>query len=284
MKKALFLYFTGTYHTKALTETFSEELNRCGIQTKSVFVLEKKEPVDLSGYELILFFYPIYAFKAPLPFIDYLKKLTFPKDSKYYVLKQSGEPFSLNDASSRKIVKILKKHQATLSGEFHFLFPYNILFAYPEAWKKKLMEYNRKLLPHAVDVLIKGEEHPFSYGLFTTLFSNFISVLERFGARINGPLFHTKKKQCSKCGLCIRNCPKRNIRDNDGYPKFSFHCCLCMRCAYYCPKDAIRIGLLNPLRIHQSTPPKDNLLTRKFFHSYEKKLKELENELESSSR
>ncbi len=281
MKKALFLYFTGTYHTKALVDSFCEELKTHGIESDAVPILEVDGLLSLHGYDYIFFSYPIYAFQTPQPFLASLKKLSFPKESTYYVIKQSGEPFSLNNSSSHPIAKILKKQGIALRGEFHFLYPYNILFAYSPAWKERIAAYDVILLPYAMNKVINKEEHHLPYTAFTYGTAHFISFLERFGAKIDGPLFHVKKKKCTKCGLCLRSCPKHNIKNKNGYPKFSSHCVLCMRCAYRCPSDAIRIGILNPIRVNLSTAPRDSLLTRKFFQAYEKKLRTLEAKLKS---
>ncbi len=50
----------------------------------------------------------------------------------------------------------------------------------------------------------------------------------------------TDKEKCSKCGICFKLCPIENIRMDEGeYPENLMHCQYCLRCASFCPKQAI---------------------------------------------
>ena len=45
--------------------------------------------------------------------------------------------------------------------------------------------------------------------------------------------------------MCIKNCPMNNIfKNKKGKIKFKHNCMMCMRCSFFCPKDAINIGFL----------------------------------------
>lgn len=52
------------------------------------------------------------------------------------------------------------------------------------------------------------------------------------------------EKTCTRCGLCARLCPVRNIAPPaEGQPPLmGERCVLCMRCFAYCPVGAIRLG------------------------------------------
>lgn len=284
MKNILCIYFTGTYHTLHLVNRIKEEKEKNGDSVSLLSVCSSSKIEDLSSFDEVIFSYPIYAFRAPKPYIDYLKKLRFKKETKYYVYKQSGEPFSYNNSSSCQIEKLLKKQGCHLSGEFHFLYPYNILFAYDKDWKMKLETYNdyeMKIASYYTDKQIKHLTHS---SFLKKGLTGMISHLQHFGAKINGPLYHINKKECTKCHLCINRCPYQNISlDKKEYPVFHSHCTMCMRCSYYCPKDCIRTGILNPLRINQSTKAdqKHRRTKKKFFSAYQKYI-DREKELYSS--
>jgi len=52
--------------------------------------------------------------------------------------------------------------------------------------------------------------------------------------------FKADKKLCTKCGLCVKICPVKNISMQD-YPVFNGNKCqLCLRCFSYCPAKAIK--------------------------------------------
>jgi Pyruvate/2-oxoacid:ferredoxin oxidoreductase delta subunit len=48
--------------------------------------------------------------------------------------------------------------------------------------------------------------------------------------------------RCTKCNLCIRNCPVKAITVVGGRPFWTFRCESCMRCMNECPERAIETG------------------------------------------
>jgi len=59
-------------------------------------------------------------------------------------------------------------------------------------------------------------------------------------AHLYSPLFIVDAKRCITCGLCIRECPTRNLSaDPDGRPRWGRNCLLCLACEMVCPEDAI---------------------------------------------
>jgi len=57
-----------------------------------------------------------------------------------------------------------------------------------------------------------------------------------------GP-FRADHTACTRCGRCMDDCPCDNIAPgNDGYPQWSEHCALCLRCYHSCPHHAISYG------------------------------------------
>jgi flavodoxin/ferredoxin len=54
-------------------------------------------------------------------------------------------------------------------------------------------------------------------------------------------LFRADRVKCSKCGLCLRSCPTRNIREDvQGYPLWDRDCILCFSCELKCPSGAVK--------------------------------------------
>jgi ferredoxin len=102
------------------------------------------------------------------------------------------------------------------------------------------------MMPHKVkqiitDILLgkKNITHP---KLQDRFFAS-IGRAEHFGARIFGASI-SSSKDCNQCGLCMRNCPKKNIRMLNGSPKFGFDCMWCLKCIYACPRNALSPRIL----------------------------------------
>lgn len=48
-------------------------------------------------------------------------------------------------------------------------------------------------------------------------------------------------EQCKGCGLCVRNCPMKNLSIKDGIITQSGKCTMCYRCISSCPQKAITL-------------------------------------------
>ena len=87
MKKALIIYFTGTYNTRFLVQEFAKRLEKNEYNVNFTEVKEGTEVVHLNDYDLITISYPIYAFNIPSFFMKYLKKIKYLNNKKYLILK-----------------------------------------------------------------------------------------------------------------------------------------------------------------------------------------------------
>jgi ferredoxin len=62
--------------------------------------------------------------------------------------------------------------------------------------------------------------------------------MERTGAKLFGAQIRASN-ECVQCDLCVRNCPQKNIRLQNGKIRSGYRCMLCMRCLYGCPQRAV---------------------------------------------
>lgn len=99
--KILFVYYTGTYNTRFLTDRLISRLEERGHICSRVEIERGVPPADTEGYDLIGFGYPIYGFNSPLPFNRYVNTLEIERGQKFFIYKNSGETFAMNNASSR---------------------------------------------------------------------------------------------------------------------------------------------------------------------------------------
>lgn len=242
--KFLLIYFTGTYNTRFLTNTVEKSLVKKGHSVEKVEINAQTQAVTTNGYDYIGFSYPIYGFNTPLSFDRYVKKLRFEKGQKYFIYKNSGETMKMNNSSSTKLKRLLKKRNLVCSGEYHFVMPYNIHFKYDSDFVREILDKDRKL----TEIMIYNLENGFIHDIKSTPiydFAGFFVGIVKIAGNINSFLYRVKKDKCSKCLKCVNTCPNQNIYIKDGKIKFRHHCDMCMRCSFFCPQDAIRIGFLD---------------------------------------
>lgn len=247
--KVLLIYYTGTYNTRFLTNKLKEEFLKQGDTVDTVEINCDTEAKNTQGYDLVGFSYPIYGFNSPLPFNKYVKKLRFEKGQRYFIYKNSGETFAMNNASSRILIRIMKRQRAELMGEYHFVMPYNIHFPFEKEFVKEILSYNKKLMTvmmHNLNnkIVFKIKSNPI-YNL-----AAFFVGIQKIGGNVNSFLYKIDKEKCIKCNKCIKECPHNNIYEKNGKIKFHHHCDMCMRCSFFCPTNAIKIGFLEKWKVN----------------------------------
>ena len=244
--KILLVYYTGTFNTRYITNMVKERFESKGHEV-STFEWNYDGPhtVDLNGYDMVGFGYPIYGFNIPGPFMKFLKKQKYPQGIKYFVYKNSGETYAANDSSSHQLNRLLKRNKCKLSNEEHFMMPYNIHFRFDEHLVKEMLSMDEKLLDILVYELRNGITNRKPYGIWPRIVSSVVSRPQYIAGNVNSFLYKVDEKKCLGCNLCVQNCPTKNIyRDKEGRLRFSHHCLMCMRCSFYCPTDSIYIGFL----------------------------------------
>ncbi len=253
--KVAFCIFSGTGNTLRVAGQLVLELSRLGIGAE-IFTVAKNCPVpDLSAFDVLVAGFPVHAFNAPAPMLKFLKRLPKKKKSEKrksaYILRVSGEPVRLNEASGIVPRRILKKRGYIVRGEFGYVMPYNIIFRHSDGMAARMRHALELGAPH--DARSIAEET----GVIPR-----VDVLKRFAAfalRIEHPAmpvvgrtFRVNKNICIGCGKCAKVCPQHNIAFKNGIPKFGGACAACMACVFDCPTDAIRPSLLNGWRVNGS--------------------------------
>ena len=250
MKKAGIYVFSGTGNTRFAAEKIANALSKYGFTTT---IWEVRAPffnvLEPQQYDLVGFGYPIHAFNTPRFFLRFVKTLPPVHRIPAFIFKTSGEPFHVNSASSWPLVRILRKKGFLPMMDRHLLMPYNIMFRYRDALAKQMALHTTEMAGVIAASAAKGQMSPLHYYPWTILWM-YLFRLQWFGAWINGPLIHAKKNRCIGCGKCVAACPAKNIRMENGVPRFSHHCTMCMGCVLFCPMDAIRPGILNPWRVN----------------------------------
>ena len=254
MSKCIIYCFSGTGNTNLICKMLSSEMARYGYECETFAITymayKQKSFPNPNDYDLIGVAYPGHAFNAPHLFNKFVKLLPeAKKGQRAFIIKSSGEPFSVNNSSSNAAKRYLRAKGYDVSYEKHYLMPYNIMFRYPPGLAKQMYLYSRLMAKSSADKIINGERECL-HNSFISLIMCFLGKIEWFGAWFNGLFYRVDKRKCIDCGLCAKNCPTQNIAKKNGKYRFGAHCALCCRCTMNCPKDAIFMGLLNGLRVN----------------------------------
>ncbi|MDE6029037.1 MAG: EFR1 family ferrodoxin [Clostridiales bacterium] len=251
--KILLIYFSGTGNTKRVTDLYKTAFEANSAEVDVAEIPLDTQPPNADDYDMIGLGYPIHGFNAPKLLLDVCKKL--PKRNvktdgykKAFIFKSSGEPVRMSDASSLKMRKILKRRGYAVNNEYQYVMPYNIIFRHTDAEVYKMWTTAQKLVPADVAEILQDKprlpKKPFLGG-----FVAWILRCEYWGAHIIGKTFKAKK-DCVKCGKCVKLCPMGNIHTNKkGKIKFGGKCMICMRCVQACPKAAINMGIMNSWKV-----------------------------------
>lgn len=242
-----FYYFSGTGNTKLLVDYIAGKLKVSGAEV-SVKAMEKEAPAILPAHDLWLAF-PMNS-QSVSPFIwKFFKSLPMSSGTKVFVVA------TLNDSACvmGPLYDLLRRKGYNPVSSCVLNMPNNMVQGHfnQEQDQERLSAAFQKADGFLGDVMS---------GRFTweqekkgSRFVSFLSrktVLPWISMRLLFKL-ETDPKNCSRCGLCVNNCPVGNIRKDEQYPVHGNQCQFCFKCAAYCPNKAIR------------TKGKDNILIRK---------------------
>lgn len=244
--RCILIYFTGTFNTRHLTAKLKARLDSIGWET-TVYEIDplNNERLSLSSYDIIGLGYPIHGYCAPWAFLKFIRHQRFKRGQKVFIYKNSGETEHANDASSKYLLRHIRLFGAKADNEYHFLMPYNIHFRFDDTLVNEMLRMDDNLL----DILVYEVSHGIPNRKPMKPWPRFVSAVvsrpQYIGGDVNSFLYKVDSDKCCGCDKCINSCPTKNIyRDAGGNIKFHHHCLMCMRCSFYCPKDAIHIGFL----------------------------------------
>ena len=191
----LLIYYTGTYNTRYLSCRAEEALAARGHTVTRVEIRRGTPVADTQGFDLIGFGYPIYGFNSPLPFNRYVKKLNIARGQKFFIYKNSGETFAVNNASSRILLRRMRKKGAIFAGEYHFVMPYNIHFAYDRPFVREILEKDEKLMRIMIHRLETGSAPKIQSNFWYNVASAAVSV-QKIGGAVNSFFYRADMHKC----------------------------------------------------------------------------------------
>ncbi len=247
--KIVCCYFSGTGNTARACEELLKKLEELGHEIALFPIRADAERPALSDCECLLIGYPVHGFNAPAPVLQFLRSLErTQKKTPCYLVRTSGEPLKLNNASGVTPKRILKGKGYAVLGEFHYVLPYNIIFRHSDGMAARMKRGVELRLPADAQKIAALGTSLIKTGPFAR-FVGFVCRIEHTAMPLIGRHFRATDK-CIGCGKCASVCPQGNIHMENGRPKFGKSCAGCMGCAFFCPADAIDTAVFNGWRVN----------------------------------
>lgn len=242
IKKVTLAYFSGTGCTKAVCDCFEQKLQEQGIKVTKINIAEGNLPKN-SEMDLLIVFFPVYALRLPDIVQKWIEDLSEVNNTSAVIISVSGGgEISPNTACREKCKRLLKKKGYHVIYEKMIVMPSNFAIQADEKLNLALIRIMPERVSQIIQDVLAGNKNITHPKLLDKLLAAF-SIAEHIGAKLFGASIHASES-CSGCALCVRECPKKNIRMKNGKPTFGFHCLWCMKCIYACPCKALSPRLL----------------------------------------
>lgn len=259
MRKLTAFYFSGTGNTRYVTETLCKRLAG-GFETNVLDISARRDlRGELEKADCILLAFPVYGSSPPVPMRQFLYRYADCFPARDVIIVATQYMFSGDGAAS--LGRSVEKCGGRVIFAEHFRMPNNL--ADCKAFKIRngeeieplLKRTDRRIARFAQKILqgrpCKRGFNPFSHAL--GYFSQ--RALWRRHENDKKKCLRVDTKKCVGCGLCVKNCPVRNLRMELGKARPQGQCALCYRCVNLCPQRAITlIGKNAPQRPYKGPP------------------------------
>lgn len=242
IKDITLAYFSGTGCTEMIVDCFENQLMKLGINVNRVKIACSNTNKPAKS-DLLIIFSPVYAFRLTSIVEKWTKNLPKTENTYAAIVSVSGGGEVTPNTACRVYCKhLLQRKGYHLIYEKMLVMPSNIATQAEQQLNFRLIKIIPQKTNQMITDILSGKKcitHP---KLQDRVFSS-IGRAEHLGARLFGASF-CASKNCNQCGLCIQNCPKKNIQMLNGRPKFGFGCMWCLRCIYSCPRKALSPKML----------------------------------------
>ena len=245
MPKSLIVYFSQGGSTARVAQRIATGLRTAGYEV-DLCNIKHKRPPDPSGYDLFGVGSPAYYYRPPFNVLDYVNGLPDLAGLSAFVFVLHG---TYRGDAGNSLRRSLVRRGAQEVGYFHcrgadYYMGYlreGYLFSadHPTAEELVLAEaFGRDVAAHAAgrQYVRPNDDRPLPvvYRLEQFLTNRWLT------RHVYSRLFRVNAKTCIACGLCVEQCPTRNIaKRKEGGPVRGRNCLFCLTCEMNCPEEAI---------------------------------------------
>lgn len=256
-KHVSIVYFSGTGGTKRIVDVIDTELSsrkyyvvKYSLDRFDTDIYKEKYIKDIKSGDLLFVIYPVYAFDAPDIIYDWIKCLPVNNNIPTMVLSVSGGGEVWPNTFCRiRCIRALEEKGFDVFYENMMIMPSNCIIKTNDHLSMRLLN----AIPYKINKMIdsiEGLERRRVGFRFGRQLSSLLSKLERkYQKNFSSSL--RVKQNCIGCGWCADNCPRNNIKIEEGIPTFGETCIVCLRCIYGCPNESIYSNKYNGMIIRE---------------------------------
>ena len=241
------LYYSGAGNTKFIAKNIFRKLKD---KSHNVEMLEiTSKPIKLSEQiDTYIVGFPVYDLSAP----KLVKNLILNLDAENKSIAFFCTKAFLSADSIKELSDISKSKGLTTVSKLDLFMPGTdalAFFAKQNSRTERILKlfHSRKIgkkIDKFISKIEKGKKRIiskkwYSYLSFLIPAKSKEAFHNQYSKQI--PDFHALNDVCTKCMLCVKKCPLRNIKFEDGI-KFGLNCDMCLKCLHHCPVQAINVG------------------------------------------
>lgn len=245
MKKLTAFYFTGTGNTRYVTLSLMQKLTGA-FETRAFEIPGDFDAAsELKGADAVLLAFPIYGSSPPVPMRRFLQKNSELFRGKEVMIAATQYMFSGDGAAS--LGRAVERVGGRVTFAEHFNMPNNLadcgmfrirngreLEGILRKTDRRIDRFARRIL---CGKIFRRGFNPVSHAVGYFCQRSFW----RRSEEDKKSLLKIDAKKCVGCGLCVKNCPVRNLGMDGKRARAKGNCALCYRCVNLCPKRAISL-------------------------------------------
>ncbi|MGL5352420.1 MAG: EFR1 family ferrodoxin [Clostridium sp.] len=235
-------YFSGTGNTAFVVKKLAKELESLG-NVVNIDSCENIKEIN-NDFDVLGIAFPIHSSYAPKVFSELLDKLPKVNNMPLFGIVTCGYiagdvlRFEGKKLETKGYVPFLYRN-ILVGNNMHLPKLCPLKVTTKEKLDKRLIKINNQIIDISIKVNNKTKD---------IRGNNILGKIFGISQRVFGKI-HTKHnfkgfeadESCTKCKLCIKNCPTKNIVLKDNKVIFEDKCIVCMRCYNFCPTKSIQM-------------------------------------------
>ncbi len=235
----MIIYFTGTGNSRYIAECMAKRLG--DTVTDAAKLIKSQEHPEFTSDKPYVFVSPVYAWRLPRVFENWISKCSFGGNPKAYFVINCGSEIG---AAGNYVRKFAAKKGFEYMGTAEVVMPENyiVMFSAPPAEKDETIINwaTRRVVRLCAQIAVCEPFEKIKNTLVGHLCSDIVNPLF-YTFYIGAKKFYATDA-CISCGKCVDSCMLNNVTLKNGKPLWGNDCTHCMACICKCPAEAIEYG------------------------------------------